>query len=136
MHSETLHTEAAWSKLSPRPIMLFSESTQEYIVYWGGWAMSRSQAISIAGLVLMGVYPCAKVKQTVYEDSVRVYCAGAFKINDGAIRISSMSGAGNSFDNIYYGILSHVNENATIFNTLDRKEIFTWFAKSNALKAA
>ena len=47
----------AWSKLDPKPLLVYDSQTQKYLVCWEGILMPRPVALALAAKHILGIYP-------------------------------------------------------------------------------
>lgn len=73
-----MRTEASWSLLTPKPIVLYSKKLDKHIVYWYGVGMSHGEALLLAGIT-MGIYPSPKMKAETYYEFETIYLSNGFK---------------------------------------------------------
>lgn len=127
-----MHSEAMWSKLDYKPILLHSQSKDMYIVYWGGIGMTHGQALSIAGEHLLKVFPCPKVKEALYEDFRKTFCAWGFQ-TEAWLLVGAMGGAMDHYRYLNTMVTKHIATHKSQFDSLDRRDILRWFNKENAI---
>ena len=73
-----MRSEHSWSLLDPRPVLLYLEKHDEYIVYWNGWVMTHSQALCLA-MANLGIFPTPEMKRVMTESYDRLYYANGFQ---------------------------------------------------------
>lgn len=77
-----MHSEAMWSELGYKPILLYSKKVDAYIVYWRGVGMTQRQALSIASGIYLGIWASPQVKQKMWEEFRQIYYAGGFNTTE------------------------------------------------------
>lgn len=116
--------ERTWSLLDPRPVLVYLEQHDEYIVFWNGWSMTQSQAHYMA-LRHVNVYPNQEIREAMQKTYERLYYAGAFDTRDWDHIVRSS----NSFDFILKYMKPHLEKHCW---NREAKEIFSWFVPSRA----
>lgn len=77
-----MRTEASWSALSNKPIVLYIKKLDKHIVYLNGLGMAHSEALLLIGTMTMGIFPTPKMKQKTYRDFQTIYKSGGFKTRE------------------------------------------------------
>ena len=77
-----MQSEAAWSLLSPDPVIIYLKDFDEHIVYWHGIGMLHATACTLACHHLAHIYPTLAVKQSLYNKFLTLYNAGIFETSD------------------------------------------------------
>lgn len=72
-----MRAEQTWSLLDPRPIILYLDHLDEYIVYWNGMAMTHSQALCMT-MERIGIYATPEMKSAMQSTFERIYYANGF----------------------------------------------------------
>lgn len=124
MKTTTTQSERTWSLLDPRPVLVYLEQHDEYIVYWNGWVMTQSQAQYMA-LRHINIYPTQEVRDVMQETYERLYYAGAFDTRDWDHIVRS----NHTFDFILKYMRSHLEQHCW---NRDAREILSWFAPNRA----
>lgn len=120
---KTRESVISWSLITEMPVLCYIPSIDEYVVYWDGFAMSRSSAMVIA-LEAFGIYHGPAVYSEVNSEFRRIYAAGAF---------------GNvQWDNVVKNVLHyHRKQRTTHAQELAKKykvyEVFSCFTAENAI---
>lgn len=124
MKTTITQPERTWSLLDPRPVLVYLEQHDEYIVYWNGWAMTQSQAQYMA-LRHINIYPNQELRDVMQETYERLYYAGAFDTRDWDHLVRN----NNTFEFILKYMRSHLEQHCW---NRDAREILSWFAPSKA----
>jgi hypothetical protein len=74
-----MRAEQSWSLLDPKPVMLYIDQCDEYIVYWNGVVMPHKMALCMAMEYASGIYPTPEMKTALEKDYERLYYSNAFK---------------------------------------------------------
>jgi hypothetical protein len=73
-----MRSEQSWSLLDPKPVMLYIEKCDEYLVYWNGVVMTHKMALCMAMEYASGIYPTPEMKTALEQDYARLYYSNAF----------------------------------------------------------
>lgn len=82
-----MRSEQSWSLVDPRPVLLYLDNVDEYIVYWNGIAMTHLMAMNIA-MEHFGMYPTPEMKTAMEKNYERIYYANGFKTRAWDSRVS------------------------------------------------
>lgn len=74
-----MRSEQSWSLLDPKPVLLYLENLDEYVVYWNGIAMTHTMALCMAMERAGGIYPTPEMKQELESTYHKVYYANGFQ---------------------------------------------------------
>lgn len=83
-----MRSEHSWSLLDPKPVMLYLDNLDEYIVYWNGVAMTHSMALCIA-MEYVGVYPTPEMKSAMESNYKKIYYANGFQTRAWDLKVAS-----------------------------------------------
>lgn len=72
-----MRSEHAWSLLDPKPVLLYLDNLDEYIVYWNGVVMPHTMALCIA-MEHFGIWATPEMKSAMEKDYQRIYYANGF----------------------------------------------------------
>lgn len=72
-----MRSEQSWSLLDPKPVLLYLNNLDEYIVYWNGIALTHAMALN-AAVEYFGVYPTPEMKTALEKEYRKIYYAGGF----------------------------------------------------------
>lgn len=72
-----MRSEQSWSMLDPRPVLLYVEHVDDYIVYWNGVAMPHAMALCMA-MEHYGIYATPEMKTALEKNYERLYYSNAF----------------------------------------------------------
>jgi hypothetical protein len=80
MHSlqSRIDSAKAWGILSNHPVMVYHDNINEYMVYWMGYTMTRRIGITVAASMKHKIVPTTKMRDVLYEDSMRVEELGGY----------------------------------------------------------
>lgn len=73
-----MRSEQSWSLLDPKPVLLYLATSDEYICYWNGIALTHTMALNIA-LEPFGIYATPEMKTSMEKDYRKIYYAGGFE---------------------------------------------------------
>jgi hypothetical protein len=83
-----MRSEHSWSLLDPKPITLYLENLDEYIVYWNGVAMTHSMALCMA-MEYVGIWPTPEMKIVMEKNYKNIYYAGGFQTRAWDLKVAS-----------------------------------------------
>ena len=83
-----MRAEQSWSLLDPKPVLLYIEKCDEYIVYWNGVVMPHKMALCMAMEYASGIYPTPEMKTALEQDYERLYYSNAFATRAWDLRVS------------------------------------------------
>lgn len=72
-----MRSEQSWSLLDPKPVLLYLNNCDEYIVYWNGIAMTHAMALNMA-VEFYGIYATPEMKSALEKEYRRIYYANGF----------------------------------------------------------
>ena len=72
-----MRSEQSWSLLDPKPVLLYINNLDEYIVYWNGIALTHAMALN-AAVEYFGIYPTPEMKTALEKEYRRIYYANGF----------------------------------------------------------
>ena len=72
-----MRSEQSWSLLDPKPVLLYLNNLDEYVVYWNGIALTHTMALN-AALEPFGIYPTPEMKTSLEKDYRRIYYDNGF----------------------------------------------------------
>mgnify|MGYP006292598023 CR=1 FL=1 len=72
-----MRSEQTWSMLDPRPVLLYVDNVDDYIVYWNGIVMPHSMALCMA-MEHFGIYSTPEMKTALEKNYKRLYYSNAF----------------------------------------------------------
>jgi cobalamin biosynthesis Co2+ chelatase CbiK len=72
-----MRNEQAWSLLDPKPVLLYVEKVDDYVVYWNGVAMPHSMALCMA-MESIGIYATPEMKSVLEKNYRKIYYANGF----------------------------------------------------------
>lgn len=120
-----MRAERTWSLLDTRPVLLYLQQHDEYIVYWNGFAMTHSQALCMT-MERIGIYPTPEMKLAMQRTFEKLYYAGAFETRAWDARLK---GSGMVYDWQKYKMAEHIKK-AT--EGKEPTELISWFDYSKA----
>jgi len=72
-----MRSEHSWSLLDPKPVLLYLQKHDEYIVYWNGVVMPHAMALAMT-METLGIWATPEMKTVMEKNYERLYYAGAF----------------------------------------------------------
>jgi hypothetical protein len=73
-----MRKEQAWSLIDPKPVLVYIETLDDYIVYWNGIVMPHTMALCMA-MERLGVWPTPEMKNAMEATYGRIYYSGGFQ---------------------------------------------------------
>lgn len=73
-----MRAEKSWSLLDPKPVLVYLEHHEEYIVYWNGIVMPHSYALAMA-VEQFGIFATPEMKNARLTTYKKLYYANAFE---------------------------------------------------------
>lgn len=120
-----MRAERTWSLLDTRPVLLYLQHHDEYIVYWNGFAMTHSQALCMT-MERIGIYPTPEMKLAMQRTFEKLYYAGAFETRAWDDRLK---GSGMVYDWQKYKMAEHIKK---AVEGKEPTELISWFDYSKA----
>jgi len=121
-----MRSENAWSLLDPKPVLLYLQSLDEYIVYWNGIAMTHSMALCMT-MEHYGVWATPEMKTSLEKNYERVYYANGFKTRAWDHLVSSIP----VYPYLKKIMQDHLNK---VLEDKEAKDVLGWFNYSKARK--
>ncbi len=85
-----MRAEQSWSLIDPRPVLLYLDHHDDYLVYWNGIVMPHIFAVHMVA-ELYGIYPTPEMKKARLTTYKKLYYSNAFntrawdsKVNGGS----------------------------------------------------
>lgn len=72
-----MRSEQSWSLLDPKPVLLYLNNLDEYIVYWNGIVMTHPMALCMA-MEYVGIFPTPEMKSSLESHYKKIYYANGF----------------------------------------------------------
>ena len=121
-----MRSENTWSLLDPRPVLLYLDKSDEYIVYWNGVVMPHTMALCIA-MENFGVWATPEMKTAMERDYERIYYANGFDTRawDGKVSDSPV------FPYLKRIMAEHVKK---VIEGKEARDVIGWFDYSKARK--
>ena len=121
-----MRSEQTWSLLDPRPVLLYLDKSDEYIVYWNGVVMPHTMALCIA-MENFGVWATPEMKTAMERDYERIYYANGFDTRawDGKVSDSPV------FPYLKRIMAEHVKK---VIEGKEARDVIGWFDYSKARK--
>ena len=121
-----MRSEHTWSLLDPRPVLLYLDKSDEYIVYWNGVVMPHTMALCIA-MENFGVWATPEMKTAMERDYERIYYANGFDTRswDGKVSDSPV------FPYLKRIMAEHVKK---VIEGKEARDVIGWFDYSKARK--
>jgi hypothetical protein len=82
-----MRSEQSWSLLDPRPVLLYLDHLDEYIVYWNGIATTHLMALNFA-MEYYGIYPTPEMKTAMEQNYRKIYYANGFNTRAWDLKVS------------------------------------------------
>ncbi len=82
-----MRSEHSWSLLDPRPVMLYLENLDEYIVYCNGIATTHLMALNFA-MEYYGMYATPEMKTAMEQNYRKIYYANGFQTRAWDLKVS------------------------------------------------
>lgn len=121
-----MRAEKSWSLLDPKPVLVYLEHHDEYIVYWNGVVMPHSYALAMA-MENFGIFSTPEMKNARLTTYKKLYYTNAFETRAWDDRV---------MNNDVYSYLKHIMSyhlNKT-FEGKTAQEILSWFDYKRARK--
>ncbi len=129
MRTTTMRSEQSWSLLDPKPVLLYIEKCDEYIVYWNGVVMPHKMALCMAMEYAAGIYPTPEMKTALERDYERLYYSNAFNTRAWDLKVC---------DSRLYPYLKRIMKDHLTKTIQETKrpsnEVLAWFDYSRAPK--
>lgn len=116
--------EHSWSMLDAKPVLMYLQKHDEYIVMWNGAIMPYAHALCIAGEQL-GIYTSPSMRDAMNSTFFKLYHAGAF----GEQHWDQIVEGNRTFTYLRGFMFDHVDKLSKISTGT---EILGWFDFSNA----
>jgi len=121
-----MRSEHTWSLLDPRPVLLYLDKSDEYIVYWNGVVMPHTIALCIA-MENFGIWPTPEMKTSMERDYERIYYANGFDTRAWDEKVSNSP----VFPYLKRIMTEHVKK---VIEGKDARDVIGWFDYSKARK--
>lgn len=119
-----ISAELAWSRLDPRPTLIFLLHHDEYMCVWNGVIMPMLHAQCLAAEYL-GIYQSPSVKEALDQHYHKLYYAGAFGSRAWDEQVKNR----NTYMLLKDIMANHLN---THLKDKSGPEIMSWFDPENA----
>lgn len=121
-----MRSEHSWSLLDPKPVLLYLENVDEYIVYWNGKVMPHTMALCMA-MEHCGIYATPEMKESLENDYQRIYYANGFNTRAWDLRV---------LDRTLYPFLKRIMKEHLdkLIAGKETKEVLGWFDYKRARK--
>ena len=73
-----MRSEHSWSLIDPRPVMLYLNNLDEYIIYWNGVVMPHSMALCMS-MEHCGIYATPEMKSALESNYRKIYYTNGFQ---------------------------------------------------------
>jgi len=121
-----MRSEQSWSMIDPRPVLLYVENVDSYIVYWNGVAMTHTMALCMT-MEHFGIYATPEMKTSLEKDYERVYYSNAFKTR----AWDKMVAASPIYPYLKRIMTDHLKK---VLVNKEAKEVLGWFNYTKARK--
>lgn len=121
-----MRSEQSWSILDPRPVMLYIDRLDEYIVYWNGVTMTHSMALCMA-MEFLGIYPTPEMKSCLESNYRKIYYSNGFQTRAWDNKVASSP---------VYPYLKRIMQEhlKKIIDSKEPQEVLGWFDYDKARK--
>jgi len=114
-----MRAEQSWSLLDPRPVILYVEHIDDYVVYWNGIVMPHSMALCMA-MEYLGIFPTPEMKIELEKTYHRLYYSNTFETRAWDSRVEN----GLLYPYLKRIMAEHVKKQV---EDHDPREILGWF---------
>lgn len=123
-----MRSEQSWSLLDPKPVLMYINNCDNYIVYWNGIVMPHTMALCMAMEHACGIYPTPEMKASLEKDYERLYYSNAFDTRAWDSKVQSGSPLYSYLKRI---MTEHIK---TLVENKPPNEVLSWFDYSKARK--
>lgn len=123
-----MRSEQSWSLLDPKPVLMYINDCDNYIVYWNGIVMPHTMALCMAMEHTCGIYPTPEMKSSLEKDYKQLYYSNAF---DTRAWDNKVQGGSPLYSYLKRIMAEHIK------NLVENKppnEVLSWFDYSKARK--
>ena len=121
-----MRSEHSWSLLDPKPVMLYLDTVDEYIVYWNGVVMPHTMALCLA-MEHFGVWATPEMKTAMENTYQRIYYAGGFNTRAWDLKVASSP----VYPYLKRIMIDHLRK---VIEGREAKDVLGWFNYSRARK--
>jgi len=121
-----MRSEHSWSLLDPKPVMLYLDIVDEYIVYWNGIVMPHTVALCLA-MEHFGVWATPEMKTSMENTYQRIYYAGGFNTRAWDLKVASSP----VYPYLKRIMTDHLKK---VIEGREAKDVLGWFDYSRARK--
>ena len=121
-----MRSEQSWSLLDPKPILLYKENIDEYVVYWNGIVMPHTMALAMA-MEFYGIYPTPEMKTALEKNYEKIYYANGFDTRAWDQRVQ----ASPLYPFLKRIMLEHIKK---VIENREARDVLGWFDYSRARK--
>jgi hypothetical protein len=121
-----MRSEHSWSLLDPKPVLLYLENVDEYIVYWNGKVMPHSMALCMT-MEYCGIYATPEMKETMERDYQRIYYSNGFDTRAWDLRVVD----GGLYPFLKRIMKEHLDR---VLDGKEPKDVLGWFDYKRARK--
>ncbi len=115
-----MRSEHSWSLLDPKPVLLYLNNLDEYIVYWNGIALTHTMALN-AAMEHFGMYPTPEMKTAMEENYKRIYYANGFQTRAWDLKVAESP----IYPYVKRMLAEHINTHIKDKRTIS--EVLGWF---------
>jgi hypothetical protein len=121
-----MRSEQSWSLLDPKPVLLYVERVDDYIVYWNGIAITHSMALCMV-MEYFGVWPTPEMKTAMEKNYLTIYYANGFDTRAWDSKVESSP---------LYPYLKRImaEHMAKVIENREARDVLGWFDYSKARK--
>jgi hypothetical protein len=121
-----MRSEHSWSLLDPKPVLLYKENVNEYIVYWNGIVMPHTMALAMA-MEFYGIYPTPEMKTAMEKTYEKIYYANGFETRAWDQKVS----ASPLYSYLKRIMSDHVKK---VIENKEARDVLGWFSYDRARK--
>jgi hypothetical protein len=121
-----MRSEQSWSLLDPKPVLLYKENVDEYVVYWNGIVMPHTMALAMA-MEFYGIYPTPEMKTAMEKTYEKIYYANGFETRAWDQKVS----ASPLYSYLKRIMSDHVKK---VIENKEARDVLGWFSYDRARK--
>jgi cobalamin biosynthesis Co2+ chelatase CbiK len=114
-----MRSEHSWSLIDPKPVLLYLDNVDEYIVYWNGVVMPHTMALSMT-MEFFGIYPTPEMKTALEKTYRTIYYSNGFDTRAWDKKVE----AGPLYPFIKRIMTEHLKK---VLENKDASQVLTWF---------
>lgn len=119
-----MRSEHSWSLIDPKPILLYVDNVNDYIVYWNGIVMPHSMALCMT-MEFFGIYATPEMKTALERNYEKLYYANAFGTRAWDERVK----LGLIYPYLRHIMIDHIHK---VLDNKNPKDVLGWFNYNRA----